>query len=138
MSLRNRRTKVRLPQGVDRSRGAAACPLTRCMALLSGAWAPHIVWSLSVEPRRFGELRRDIAAISARVLSQRLRELEAKGIVVRTVLATKPPSVEYALTDLGRMLLPVVSAIADVGLRLAEAAPRPRTRRGNTARAHMP
>ncbi|GAB3384135.1 winged helix-turn-helix transcriptional regulator [Lysobacter fragariae] len=88
------------------------------MKLLSGAWAPNVIWYLSGEPRRFGELRHDIPRISARVLSARLRELETKGLVSRKLLATSPPSAEYALTDLGRELIPAIKAIVDVGMKL--------------------
>lgn len=134
MSLRVRKNKVQIPASVTKTRGAEECPLNRCMQLLSGAWAPHVVWYLSEQPRRFGELRTDIPAVSARVLSQRLRELEAKEVVLRTVLPTTPPSVEYSLTDLGRLLVPALAAIADVGMKLGSAKTRPRMRRGHTAR----
>lgn len=97
---------------------ASLCPLTECMKLLQGAWAPNVIWYLSGEPRRFGELRHDIPRISARVLSARLRELEAKGLITRRLLDTSPPSAEYALTDLGRELIPAIRAIVDVGLKL--------------------
>jgi len=100
------------------------------MGLLGGAWAPHVVWYLSAQPRRFGELRIDIPNISARVLSQRLRELEAKQVITRTVVASTPPSTEYALTDLGRELVPALAAIAAVGEKLGDAqARKPRPRR---------
>jgi DNA-binding HxlR family transcriptional regulator len=85
------------------------------MDLLAGAWAPHVIWYLSAQPRRFGELRIDIPRISARVLSRRLRELEARGVVTRTDVPTTPPSTEYRLTDLGREVVPAVAAIAEVG-----------------------
>lgn len=94
------------------------CPLAECMALLGGAWTPNLIWHLSADARRFSELRADITKISAKVLSARLRHLEEKGVVTRTVVATKPPSVEYALTDLGRELLPVIQAIVRVGHKL--------------------
>jgi DNA-binding HxlR family transcriptional regulator len=109
MGLPLRRSKV--PE-------APPCPLTECMRLLRGAWAPNVIWYLSAEPRRFGELRHDIPRISARVLSARLRELEARGLVTRTLLDTSPPSAEYALTPLGRELLPAIKAIVEVGLKL--------------------
>lgn len=92
-----------------------ACPLTETLALLRGAWAPNVIWCLSAEPRRFGELRHDMPRISARVLSTRLRELEARGLVTRCPLRTSPPSAEYALTPLGRELLPAIEALASVG-----------------------
>lgn len=110
MSLKVRKSKVPPP--------LPACPLTECMALLGGAWTPNIIWYLSHEPRRFGELRTDIPPISAKVLSARLHELEAKGVVTRNVMPTSPPSVEYALTPLGCELMPAIRAIVDIGHKL--------------------
>ena len=95
-----------------------ACPLTQCMAVLGGAWTPNVIWCLSGGPRRFTELRADIPAVSAKVLTARLRSLETKGVVTRRVMATSPPSVEYALTELGRELVPAIAAIAAVGHKL--------------------
>jgi len=103
---------------------SAACPLQQCMDLLGGAWTPNIVWKLSGEPRRFSELRGDIANISAKMLSARLKDLAEKGVVRRTVIDTSPPTVEYALTDLGRELLPVIEVIESVGRKLAGSAAR--------------
>lgn len=110
MGLAVRKSKVAAPP--------PACPLTESLALLRGAWAPNVIWYLSAEPRRFGELRHDIPRISARVLSARLRELEARGLVTRHLLDTSPPSAEYALTELGRELLPAIHALASVGRKL--------------------
>lgn len=73
---------------------------------------------MSGGPRRFSELQDDIPAVSAKVLTERLRDLEAKGVVTRAVLDTSPPSVEYALTAIGQELMPVIQAIVDVGKRL--------------------
>ena len=87
------------------------------MAVLGGAWTPNVIWCLSGGPRRFTELRADIPAVSAKVLTARLRSLETKGVVTRRVMATSPPSVEYALTELGRELVPAIAAIAEA-LRL--------------------
>jgi DNA-binding HxlR family transcriptional regulator len=95
-----------------------ACPLSEVLGLLRGAWAPNVIWLLSGEARRFGELRHDMPRISARVLSARLRELESRGLVTRRVLHTSPPSAEYALTELGRELLPAINAIVSVGQKL--------------------
>lgn len=127
MPLPVRRNKVSSP--------LPACPVTTCMALLSGAWAPNVIWYLSAHPRRFGELRVDIPRISARVLSARLRELESKGVVARRVMPTSPPSVEYELTDLGRELLPAIQAIISVGAKLVLRSGHPESpprRRGAT------
>jgi DNA-binding HxlR family transcriptional regulator len=90
------------------------------MKLLGGAWTPNLIWYLSAGPRRFGELRKDVPRISAKVLSARLRSLEEKGVVVRSVVASSPPSVEYALTDLGNELMPVIHQIVKVGSKLRD------------------
>ena len=94
------------------------CPLSKCMEVLKGAWTPNIIWFLSGGPRRFNELRVDMPKVSAKVLTQRLRDLEAKGVIHRAVKPTSPPSVEYSLTDLGEQLIPAINAIADVGHKL--------------------
>jgi len=107
-----------LPVRKSKVEPTPACPLSELLGLLRGAWAPNVIWQLSGEARRFGELRHDMPRISARVLSARLRELESRGLVTRRVLNTSPPSAEYALTELGRELLPAINAIANVGRRL--------------------
>lgn len=96
------------------------CPLSDCMAFIGGAWTPNILWYLSSGPRRFCELRSDIPLVSAKVLTQRLRELEDRGLLSRVVMDTSPPSVEYALTALGLEFMPVIQAIAAVGQRLRD------------------
>lgn len=96
------------------------CPIGACMELLGGAWTPNVIWHLQGGPRRFGELQSYMAPISAKVLSQRLKELEAKHVVRRQVLPTTPPSVEYSLTELGRELVPAIEAIAHVGYKLRQ------------------
>ena len=97
-----------------------SCPLTECMAIIGGAWTPNVIWSLRAGPRRFSELRGDIPPISPKVLSTRLRELEARGVLTRTIMPTSPPSVEYELTPLGSRLIPAIEAIVDVGHELKE------------------
>ncbi|WP_109126795.1 helix-turn-helix domain-containing protein [Dyella sp. C11] len=111
MGLPVRKSKVTPPP---------TCPLSEVLRLLRGAWAPNVIWQLSGDARRFGELRHDMPRISARVLSARLRELETRGLVARRVLHTSPPSAEYSLTPLGRELLPAINALASVGTKLIE------------------
>ena len=96
----------------------APCALTECMMIIAGAWAPNVIWHLREGPRRFSELRIDIPPVSAKVLSQRLRELETRGVVRRTIQPTSPPSVEYCLTPLGVELIPALDAIVQVGHKL--------------------
>ena len=113
MSLKVRKNQSRPPP--------EPCVLTECMSIIAGAWAPNVIWHLRAGPRRFSELRIDIPPVSAKVLSQRLRELEARGVVTRTVQPTTPPSVEYCLTPLGQELVPALSAIVEVGHKLKAA-----------------
>lgn len=94
------------------------CMLTECMSVISGAWAPNVIWCLRAGPRRFSELRADIPPVSAKVLSRRLSELEERGVLIRHVRPTSPPSVEYELTTLGTELIPALDAIVSVGHRL--------------------
>lgn len=109
MGLPLRKSKVAPPP---------ACPFAEVLALLRGAWTANVVWHLSRDARRFGELRHDMPRISARMLSARLRELEARGLIARHALNSSPPSAEYALTELGRELLPVINSMASVGQKL--------------------
>lgn len=94
------------------------CPLKVCMSYLGGAWTPNIIWYLSASPRRFTELKQDLAGVSAKMLTQRLRGLMELGIVERIERKTSPPTVEYHLSTLGLELKPALEAIISVGLRL--------------------
>ena len=113
MSLKMRKNRGTLPP--------PPCVLTECMSILGGAWAPNVIWHLRAGPRRFSELRLDIPPVSAKVLSQRLKELLSRGVLTRSIESTSPPSVEYALTPLGRELVPALEVIVAVGHKLKEA-----------------
>lgn len=93
----------------------AECPLEEVLDFLSGAWTTQILWYLQEGPLRFGELKRNLKGVSAKVLTVRLRELEGRGVISRKVLPTSPPMVEYTLTDLGHQFQPIFQKIADVG-----------------------
>jgi DNA-binding HxlR family transcriptional regulator len=97
---------------------AVGCPLEDCLKFLAGAWTPKILYYLQSDPRRFGDLKRDLGSISAKVLSTRLKELEERGVILRRVMPTSPPTVEYSLTDLGQKFHPVLRAIVEVGEEL--------------------
>lgn len=81
------------------------------MSVLGGLWKPLIVFHLLPATRRFGELSRLVGGATQRMLTLQLRELEADGIVERTVYAEVPPRVEYRLTPTGRSLEPVLLAL---------------------------
>ncbi|MBI5363651.1 MAG: helix-turn-helix transcriptional regulator [Planctomycetes bacterium] len=119
-------------QSVERALTIPAdCPLEECLQLLAGAWTLKILWYLRDGPRRFGELRRLLSGVSAKVLTTRLRELEERGLVTRVVQPTSPPSVEYSLAPLGHEIQPVLCSIAEVGKKLQkkrERAPKANSR----------
>lgn len=95
-----------------------ACPLDACLEILGTAWTPEILWYLRDRPRRFGELKRDLSRVSAKMLTARLKILTVQGVVTRTVSPASPPTVTYALTPLGRKFHPAIRAIAAVGRAL--------------------
>lgn len=89
------------------------CPVTDVLRRVGDKWSVLVVVVLGRGSRRFNELHRSIEDISQRMLTRTLRGLERDGLVVRTVYATVPATVEYALTDLGRTLLDPLSALTD-------------------------
>src|SRR5687767_4357288 len=92
------------------------CPVDASLDVLGGKWKLTLVFYLLQEPRRNGELRRLIPTITQKVLTQQLRELEADGIVTRTVHDQVPPKVVYAVSDRERARLqPVVDALCEWG-----------------------
>ena len=94
------------------------CPVARAHEVLGGKWTTLIFRDLMGGTRRYSELMRSLAGISPRMLAERLRMLEAEGLVTRTVFPTVPPTTEYALTDLGHGIGPVIQAMAAFGAAL--------------------
>src|SRR5882672_5319634 len=86
--------------------------MRRTFALLSGKWKLEILWLLNQRVHRFGELRKAIPGITQHMLTAQLRELEADGLVARTVFAEVPLRVEYAITPKARGLGPTMKALA--------------------------
>lgn len=87
------------------------CPTRLALDRIADKWTVLIVGRLATGTRRFGELRREIAGVSPKVLTQKLRELERDGLVARRIYASVPPKVEYSLTPLGRTLIGLLDAI---------------------------
>ncbi len=86
--------------------------MRRAFAMLSGKWKLEIMWLLHQRVHRFGELRKAIPGITQHMLTAQLRELEADGLVSRTVYAEVPPRVEYEMTPKARGLAPTMEALA--------------------------
>jgi len=94
-------------------------PAERALRVIAGRWKVVVLYHLFRGPKRFSELKRLAPPVSQKVLVQQLRELEEHGIVQRRVFAEVPVRVEYALTELGRSLEPIVGALCDWGKRHA-------------------
>ncbi|MGL5917273.1 MAG: winged helix-turn-helix transcriptional regulator, partial [Culicoidibacterales bacterium] len=84
------------------------CSLELAMDLIGGKWKMMILWYLIGGTQRFSELKRSLPGITQKMLTQQLRELEATGIVTRTVYPVVPPKVEYTLTAEGEALIPLL------------------------------
>ena len=91
------------------------CPVEATLSYLDGKWKGVILFHLMDKTLRFNELRRHLPAITQRMLTKQLRELEESGLISRTVYPVVPPRVEYALTPLGSTLKPVIRALAAWG-----------------------
>ena len=100
---------------MKRLNGKSGCAVEVTLSVMGGTWKPIVLFHLLRGKKRFGELQRSIGGITQRMLTLQLRELEAAGIVERTVYAEVPPRVDYALTALGHSLEPVLLAMRDWG-----------------------
>ena len=89
-----------------------ACPIAPAVDIVFSRWTTPILWQLNVHGRqRFSDLRNLVGGITAKVLTQRLRQLERDGLVSRTFHPEIPPRVEYEITDLGHSLAPVFASL---------------------------
>lgn len=93
----------------------ADCPVERTLAVIGGRWKPLILFHLRGGKKRFNELRRLMPTVTQRMLTQHLRELEADGVISRTIHPVVPPHVDYDFAALGRTLLPILDAMAAWG-----------------------
>ena len=87
------------------------CPVAATVALIGSKWKLLILRNLMARPWRFNELKKDLAGISQKVLTDSLRGLESDGIITRTVYPDVPPRVEYALSELGESMRPIIHSM---------------------------
>ena len=99
----------------SRAQDLNVCGVTAAIAVIDGKWKIIVLYKLLRGTLRFNELRRLIPSITQRMLTHQLRELEADGLIVRTVYAQVPPRVEYTLSTRGRSLEPVLMAMKEWG-----------------------
>ena len=103
----------------------SSCPVCRTADVVCGKWTLLIIRDLAEGSGRFCELERSLAGISPRTLSLRLRALEEEGIVERNTFPEVPPRVEYALTEKGEALMPLIEDMRRYGRRWLADQPQP-------------
>ena len=87
------------------------CPVATTVSLISSKWKLLIIRNLLVRPWRFNELQKNLEGISQKVLTDSLRSMEEDGIITRTVFPEVPPRVEYALSELGESMRPIIKSM---------------------------
>lgn len=92
-----------------------ACPVETTLTLIGDKWKVLILRDLFTGTKRFSELKRSLVGVTQKMLTQQLRDLEANGIVKRTVYPVVPPKVEYSLTELGLSLQPIIDSLKKWG-----------------------
>ncbi len=103
---------ARTASPASRTVGPQSCPITPVVDLVFSRWTTPILWKLHEYGRqRFVDLRRHVGTITSKVLTQRLRQMERDGLVIRTQYAEIPPRVEYEITELGKSLAPVFATL---------------------------
>ena len=94
-----------------------ACPVATTVQLIGSKWKLLILRNLLVRPWLFNELKKSLEGISQKVLTDSLRSMEADGIITRTVYPEVPPRVEYALSELGESMRPIIGAMEQWGIQ---------------------
>ena len=97
-----------------------ACPVATTVQIIGSKWKLLILRNLLQRPWRFNELRKDLEGISQKVLTDSLRSMEKDGIITRTVYPEVPPRVEYALSELGESMRPIIGSMEAWGLGYQE------------------
>jgi DNA-binding HxlR family transcriptional regulator len=94
------------------------CPVSHTLGKIGGRWKPLILWSLSKEQKmRYSEIKRSIPAITEKMLIQHLKELEQDNLIIRKAQPVVPPFVEYCLSESGKEMEPILTAMAQWGLK---------------------
>lgn len=94
------------------------CPVQTCLNFISDKWKILIIRDLMTGTKRFNQLKKSLAPVTQKMLTQQLREMESDGIINRKVYPVVPPKVEYSLTELGESLMPVIEAMKKWGTDL--------------------
>jgi Predicted transcriptional regulators len=106
----NEDLSVNCPENVE-------CSIEKALTVLGGKWTFLILRDLFHGTKRFGELRKSLHSVSPKTLSERLKELEENGVIIRTAYPTIPPTVEYTLTEKGESLKPLINQMKQWGAK---------------------
>lgn len=95
----------------NKTNAGTNCPVDATIRLIGGKYKSLILWNLMQKTKRFSQLHKEIGIATPKMLTQQLRELEADGLIHRTVYPEVPPKVEYSLTEHGQSIFPVLKAM---------------------------
>lgn len=124
------------PAPMTQVKESVTCPMDFILRMLMGPWTTYILYNLRTHgPQRFGELKRRVSGISAKMLTERLRTLEGAALVKRDYEATIPPKVTYSLTSRGGELDEVMDRLAEIAVRWEAEDAAQRAARAAEARA---
>ncbi|MCB0610320.1 MAG: helix-turn-helix transcriptional regulator [Lewinella sp.] len=113
---KNEINSARFDNMVENIRKYGGCPVSATLKIIGGKWKPLILYFISVDVNRFGQLQRMMPGCSKRMMTTQLRELEADGLVDREVFAEVPPKVIYTLTAKGESLRPLFRELSKWGI----------------------
>ncbi|MCW3462396.1 winged helix-turn-helix transcriptional regulator [Chitinophaga nivalis] len=99
----------------------SSCPIVHTMTYIGGKWKPIILGRLVNGAVRFGKLAVQIPDISRKILTEQLKELEDDGLIIRHSYNEKPPRVEYELSEIGKMVIPILTAMTAFGAQMHDA-----------------
>lgn len=91
------------------------CPVETALLVIGDKWVVLIIRDLRTGTKRFGELLKSVTGVSQKVLTEKLRSMEERGLITRHVYPEVPPRVEYSLTELGESLYPILDSLEDWG-----------------------
>lgn len=113
---KNEINSKRFDNMVEQIQKYGGCPVSLTLKVIGGKWKPLILYFVSVDVNRFGQLQRMMPGCSKRMMTTQLRELEVDGVINRKVYAEVPPKVEYSLTEKGESLRPLFSILSKWGI----------------------
>ena len=124
--------KIKKPTADSKCTGRSPCPVACALDLIGDRWTMVVIRDLFFGKKRYADFQSSAEAIPTNILAERLKRLEKAGLISRTPYQTNPPRYEYALTESGRELSPVLRSLAEWGVRFSpdpvEAAARVRKR----------